>query len=100
MTQASTTGPVPGELLGRPERMVVHWTAGDYEDTYPHYHYCVRGDGRVVATLSLKRKGSHTWKRNTGAVGISMCGGGRAFPIRPIQVERTAKIIAEASLRL
>jgi hypothetical protein len=100
MTQASTTGPVPGERLGRPERLIVHWTAGDYEDTYPHYHFCTRGDGRVVATLSLTRKGSHTWKRNSGAVGISMCGGGGAYPIRAIQLERTAKLIAECSIRL
>lgn len=100
MTQASITGPVPGELLGRPERIVVHWTAGDYDDVYPHYHFCIRGDGRVAATLPLHRKGSHTWMRNSGAIGLSMCGGGWAYPIRPIQLERTAKLIAEASIRL
>jgi hypothetical protein len=87
-------------MLGRPERIVIHWTGGDYEDVSPHYHFCTRGDGRVVATLSLKRKGSHTWGRNTGAVGMSMCGGGKAYPIRLLQLERTAKLIAECSIKL
>lgn len=95
MTQASTTGPVAGETNPRLERITLHWTAGNYVDTYNHYHYCIRGDGVVVNTLPVAAKGSHTWKRNTGNIGTSMCAMGEAAPVLALQRERNARLIAE-----
>lgn len=81
--------------LGRPERITLHWTAGSHTQTFDHYHFCVRGDGQVVQTLSLQYIGSHCWKRNTGNVGVSMCAMAPGWPITDRQREATARLVAE-----
>lgn len=81
--------------LGKPERITLHWTAGNHSQTFDHYHWCVRGDGEVVQTLSLQLLGSHCWKRNTGNVGVAMCGMAPGFPITAKQREATARLVAE-----
>lgn len=84
------------EPLGVPNKITLHWTAGNYYQTYNHYHYCVQGDGRVVNTLPVKYKGSHTWKHNSNNIGISMCCMmDSKHPPTKIQIENTAKLIAD-----
>jgi hypothetical protein len=63
--------------------------------TFPEYHFCILGDGTVKQTLSIKEKGAHTWKRNTGNVGISMCAMAPGFPVKDVQIEACAKLVAE-----
>lgn len=78
--------------------IVTHWTAGTYSQVFDHYHFCITWDGlkaRVVQTRSLRERGAHTWKRNTGRIGISLCGAFPGFPIRKEQVEAMAKLVAE-----
>lgn len=85
-----------GEPLGNPERITLHWTAGNYDQTFDHYHFCVKGSGEVVQTLSLKLKGSHCWKRNSGNIGVSMCCmASNKFPPTDKQREATARLVAE-----
>ena len=82
--------------------IVAHWTAGTYNAVYDHYHYCITWDGlkaKAVQTLSLREKGSHVWKRNTGRIGISLCGAFSGYPIRREQLEVMSKLIAELCLR-
>ena len=81
--------------LGTPKLLTLHWTAGNYNDTFDHYHFCVRGDGTVEQTLSIKYKGSHTWQRNSNNIGISMCCMADGFPPTKVQIERTARLVAE-----
>ncbi len=83
--------------------IVLHWTAGTYKATYDHYHFCITWDGlkaHTVQTRSLREKGSHTWKRNTGRIGISLCGAFTGYPIRKEQLEAMSKLIAELCFRL
>lgn len=78
--------------------IVLHWTAGSYSNTYDNYHFCITWDGEkahAIQTRSLRERGAHTWKRNTGRIGISICGGIKEYPIRVAQVEVMAKLIAE-----
>lgn len=83
--------------------IVMHWTAGNHKTTYDHYHFCIVWDGKnadVVQTRSLMSKGSHVWKRNTGRIGISLCGGIPQFPIQVKQIECASKLIAELCMLL
>ena len=81
-----------------------HWTAGSWTQTFKHYHFCITYDektdtAKVVQTRSLREPGEHTWHRNTGNIGISMCGMGRIrgklHGIQQAQVEACAKLTAE-----
>lgn len=94
-----------------PVAFALHWTAGSHSTTYGYYHWCIRGDGTVVATLSERTRGAHLAGTNTGVVGIAWCAmaGGRmqagkpwsaSAPITPIQIERKACLLAERSLVL
>lgn len=78
--------------------IVLHWTAGTYTATFKHYHFNIRlvnGKPEVVQTLSIRERGAHTWRRNTGRIGISLCGAAKGFPIHTVQVEAMAKLSAE-----
>lgn len=79
--------------------ITLHWTAGNHKQTFPGYHFCIQGDGTVVPSLALSKKGEHTWGRNTGNVGISLCAMAKGFPVTPIHIERAAKLCAELCFR-
>lgn len=63
--------------------IVDHWTAGKYHQFLPHYHFCIDEDGSVHQNMDLFEKNriiwvdsdgiGHTWKRNTGRIGIAVC---------------------------
>jgi N-acetyl-anhydromuramyl-L-alanine amidase AmpD len=99
----------PGELRG----IYLHWTGGDYEETFAAYHFCIAGVGapRVVATHDLQanmrdvRAGgayaAHTHGRNSFAAGIALCAmrGAEphdfgAWPVRDEQVELACALAA------
>ena len=84
------------EPLGVPYYITLHWTAGSYQQTFDHYHFCVTGDGRSINTLSLAVKGSHCWGRNSHNVGVAMCcmSNARTMPTDK-QIEETAALVAE-----
>lgn len=83
-----------------------HWTAGNWTWTSEHYHFNVKYNAatkkaEVVQTLSLMKKGSHVWKRNTGNIGISFCAMVNSkFPVMDAQVEAMAKLTAELCYKL
>lgn len=55
-------------------RIYVHWTAGRYEQCFDDYHICITGDGKVYAMCDdLEEYKPHTWRRNTGNIGVSLC---------------------------
>ena len=58
----------------REPKVYLHWTAGHWNQTSDHYHICITGDGGVHVMHPLDVATSGTWKRNTGAINIAICG--------------------------
>lgn len=57
-------------------QIYLHWTAGRYGQVYDDYHLNIDADGTVYCTCdSLIEQKSHTWRRNSGSIGIALCGG-------------------------
>jgi hypothetical protein len=83
------------EPLGVPKNITLHWSAGTYTQTFSGYHLSIQGDGSVVVSCPLSVKGSHCWGRNTGNIGVSLCAMAKGCPVKPIQVERAARVCAE-----
>jgi hypothetical protein len=64
------------EENGRYPRVYLHWSAGHYHQFYDGYHISIDDDGSIfVVTNDLSEILSHTWRRNSGAIGVSLaCG--------------------------
>ena len=61
---------------GRITTIYLHWTAGHYGDVYDDYHLNIDQDGTVYVTCDeLTERKAHTWKRNSGTIGIALCCG-------------------------
>ena len=59
---------------GSIHHIYLHWTAGRYHQFFDDYHLNVDEDGQVYCTChTLKERKAHTYKRNTGSVGIALC---------------------------
>ena len=59
---------------GKIKHIYLHWTAGRYDQFFDDYHLNIDGSGRVFRTCSsLDQIKAHTYKRNTGAIGITLC---------------------------
>lgn len=56
-----------------PVKVYMHWTAGDYDTVFNHYHFCITGDGDIINTHDLSTDSSATWMRNKGSISISLC---------------------------
>lgn len=56
-------------------RIYLHWSAGRYGQIWEDYHINIDEDGSLycIGDLDFDEKKSHTWKRNTGSIGISLC---------------------------
>lgn len=62
------------EQYGRDPKVYLHWSAGHYGQFYADYHINIDADGGMyVSTDDFSETLSHTWHRNTGAVGIALC---------------------------
>ena len=58
--------------LGREPKIYMHWTAGRYYSMFDDYHINITGDGCIhVSTDDFSEILSHTYKRNTGSIGIA-----------------------------
>ena len=58
--------------MGRDPKIYLHWTAGKYETDFPEYHICITGEGKIVLMDDLTETLPHTWRRNSGAIGIAL----------------------------
>ena len=64
------------QARGKITTIYLHWTAGRYGQVYDDYHLNIDQDGTVYVTCDdLCEKKAHTWKRNTGTIGIALCCG-------------------------
>ena len=59
--------------VGRTPKIYLHWTAGHYGQCWDDYHINIDKDGSIyVTTEDLSEVLEHTWKRNTGAIGVTL----------------------------
>lgn len=60
--------------VGQISHIYNHWTAGRYDQLFDDYHLSIKGDGSLWAsTDDLTEHKSHTYMRNTGAIGVALC---------------------------
>ena len=60
--------------LGRDVKIYLHWSAGRYNSKFEDYHVNIDGDGKIfLSTDDLSEVLAHTYRRNTGSVGVSLC---------------------------
>jgi hypothetical protein len=60
---------------GTIKRLILHWTAGRYDQIFDDYHLCIDNAGLLHMPSNLTDLKSHTYKRNTGSLGIALCCG-------------------------
>lgn len=93
------------EEYGREPKIYLHWTGGKYDSLFEQYHVNITGEGTLyVATDDLADVLDHTWRRNSGAIGISLCcayGAGEcslgSYPPTGLQIEAMAQVIERVS---
>lgn len=89
------------KAYNREPKIYLHWTAGHYFQKFDEYHINITGNGDVwVTDDNLALTLPHTWKRNSGAVGITLCCGYKSGsyslgdePPTPEQIEAMAMAI-------
>nr|DAU04438.1 MAG TPA: PGRP recognition protein [Inoviridae sp.] len=87
---------------GRDATCILHWSASRYEQKFEDYHINIDGEGRCwISTDDFSDVLSHTYMRNSGAVGISMSCCYKAttndlgeYPPTSAQIETMAQVIA------
>lgn len=57
----------------RDVKVYLHWTAGNYNTVFDHYHFCITGDGTIHYTCAFDEPVSSTYMRNSGSVSITLC---------------------------
>ena len=85
----------------------LHWTAGTYDQVFDDYHINIGEQGELYLTCNMLRDlKEHTWKRNSRAIGITLCCAKGAvlnyhwqpvyagYPPTELQVEQMAIVIA------
>lgn len=61
------------ESMGRDVKLYLHWSAGHYGQFFEEYHINIDQDGSIyVSTDDFSQLKSHTYKRNTGSIGIAL----------------------------
>lgn len=88
--------------MQRDVKIYLHWTAGRYGQFFNDYHISIDQDGTIYAsTDDLSETLAHTWHRNTGAVGVTLCccyGADTAdlgdYPPTAAQIETMAQVVA------
>lgn len=88
--------------MQRDVKIYLHWTAGRYGQRFNDYHINIDQDGSLwVSTDDFSETLPHTWHRNTGSVGVTLCccyGADTAdlgdYPPTAAQIEAMAQVIA------
>ena len=92
------------DSVGRDVKIYLHWTAGHYHQPYTHYHFNIDVDGTIETDCHrLDEIKAHTWKRNTGAIGITFESSwdedpDKAYPgsepVTPVMIEAMSQLVA------
>ncbi len=94
--------------LNRDVKLYLHWSAGHYGQFFDDYHINIDSDGSVyMSSGTLATVKAHTYKRNSGSVGISLACAYNATtsnlgsePPTALQIEAMAQVIAVLCRRL
>ncbi len=89
------------QSLGRDVKLYLHWSAGHYGQFFDDYHINIDKDGTCyITTDNFADVLAHTWKRNTGSIGITLACGYQATsndlgpePPTDQQIEAMARVI-------
>ena len=92
----------------RDVKIYLHWSAGHYGQFFDDYHVNIDSDGSYhVTTNDLSEVISHTYHRNSGAIGISLacCAGATSNNLGSeaptgAQIESMSKLIATLCIAL
>ena len=82
-------------------KIYLHWSAGKYNTPFNDYHINILGDGKIViSTTDFSEVKNHTWRRNSGSIGIALaCAYGASsanlggYPPTAKQIEVMAQVI-------
>ena len=86
---------------GYEQKIYLHWSAGKYNTSFADYHINILGDGKIViSTTDFSEVKNHTWRRNSGSIGIALaCAYGASsanlggYPPTAKQIEVMAQVI-------
>ena len=86
---------------GYEPKTYLHWSAGKYNTPFADYHINILGDGKIViSTTDFSEVKNHTWRRNSGSIGIALaCAYGASsanlggYPPTAKQIEVMAQVI-------
>ena len=85
----------------REPKIYLHWTGGHYNQTSNSYHVNIKGNGDIWQTRNFYETTDGTWRRNSGAINLTLCGCFDATsnnlgsePPTADQIEEMAKVIA------
>lgn len=89
------------QSANRDAKLYLHWSAGHYGQFYADYHLNIDADGSIYATTDdLSEVKAHTWRRNTGAIGVSLacCAGATSNdlgeePPTELQIECLSQVV-------
>lgn len=86
---------------GRSVKVYLHWSAGHYDNIFDDYHINIGENGELYMTGDFDEVKAHTWRRNSGAIGVSLCACAYANteylgdePPTEAQIEAMAQVIA------
>lgn len=85
----------------RSVKIYLHWTAGRYDSMFNDYHINIKGNGDLyVSTKNFAETLAHTYKRNSGSIGIALCCAYNAntkklgsYKPTDIQIEALAQVV-------
>lgn len=61
------------QAKGEIDKIYLHWSAGHYGQFFEDYHISIDHDGSIyVSTDDLTEKKSHTYRRNTRSIGVTL----------------------------
>ena len=89
------------KAAGHEPKIYIHWTAGRYDKCFTDYHVNITGAGNIyISTDNMSTVLSHTWRRNSGSIGIALCcaygadsTGLGSYPPTAKQIEVIAQVI-------
>ena len=91
-------------MNGRDVQIFLHWTACPYGRYFDSYHVNIDHDGTIMLMADLDEVLSHTYMRNTGSIGLTLCCCYNAttndpgdYPPTQAQIETMAQCIAVLS---
>lgn len=84
----------------RDTKIYLHWSAGKYGTVFSDYHINITGEGIIYCTVNdLSIVLPHTYKRNSGSIGVSLCCAYNAtsrdigpYPPTAIQIDALAQV--------